>query len=418
MKPQPHDWTQIADIKPVAIPRRQPRSARLIGARPIVDRGGSDADSAPTPATAPSGFARPVVTIVAVLLTVIALTACGLLFGHVGYDFRALFLGASLMVALLLPVTLYQFRHSRASACETAEARRQVANILGGMREGLFLIGRDLRLGATWSASLSPLLHLAAPAGRRFEDVLRPLLDAETLATALTFLQLLWNDQADEDAIESLNPLSQVEVLFANTHGGSERRYLSFSFQRVAGTRAADDCILGVVADITDRVLLARELEQAEADGDSQAELLLQLLRTDPLALVGFLDDADTAFRKSNAMLTANGIGQQHLRSKLNGVLRELDAIRLEAEALPFASFARRLQSIDEVLSRLCAKASLAGNDFLPIVVRLDELMTHAATMRAIHQHIVLLRAASAALAALEHNASTTVTGPGVLELS
>ena len=205
---------------------------------------------------------------------------------------------------------------------------------------------------------------------------------------------------------------------FANAHGGSERRYLSFSFQRVAGTRAADDCLLGVVADVTDRVLLARELEQAEADHDSQAELLLQLLRTDPVTLVSFLDDADDAFRKSNAMLTASGVGQQQLRKKLDGVLRELDAVRIAAKTLAFASFAHRLQSIDEVLSRLCAKASLAGNDFLPIVVRLDELMSHAATMRAIHQHIVLLRAATAALATLEHNEPSSVNAAAVLELS
>ncbi|HXL96854.1 MAG TPA: hypothetical protein VN925_00655, partial [Steroidobacteraceae bacterium] len=84
----------------------------------------------------------------------------------------------------------------------------------------------------------------------------------------------------------------------------------------------------------------------------------------------------------------------------------------------PFASFAQRLQSIDEVLSGLCAKASLTGNDFLPLVVRLDELMSHAATMRVIHQHIVLLRAASAALAALDLRASTLISGPAVLDPS
>ena len=262
------------------------------------------------------------------------------------------------------------------------------------------------------------MLRLSAPAGRHFEDVLQPLLDAHTLSAALTFLQLLWNDEADEDAIDSLNPLSQVEVCFANNHGGSERRYLSFSFRRGAGPRRAEDCILGVVADVTDRVTLARELEQAEADGDSQAELLLQLLRTDPVALVNFLDDADTAFRKSNAMLTATGIGQRQLQKKLSGVLQELDAVTVAAEALSFASFTHRLQRIDEVLSGLCEKTSLTGNDFLPVVIRLDELMSHAATMRAIHQHIVLLRAASAALAALDHRDQTITSGPAVLELS
>ena len=263
------------------------------------------------------------------------------------------------------------------------------------------------------------MLRLSAPAGRRLEDVLRPLLDdEETLAAALTFLRLLWNDEADEDAIESLNPLQQVPVFFSDARGARERRYLSFSFRRVAGALPADDCILGAVADVTDRVLLAQELEQAEADGDSQAELLLQLLRIDPIALVKFLEDADAAFRKSNAILTAPGSGPQQLHKRLIGVLRELDAITTAAEALPFASFAQRLQSIDDVLSGLCGKTPLTGNDFLPVVVRLDELMSHAATMRTIHQHIVLLRAASAALAGLDQRDSSHITGPLVLDLS
>jgi two-component system, chemotaxis family, sensor kinase CheA len=414
MKPQPQDWTRFADIQAVAMTHAQPRRAAWTGAPRLVERLGSQGNGAPAATTAPNSIAPPVAMIVAALLALI--TLCGLLSWHLGYDFRGLLLAAGLALMVLLPITLDQLRQARASAAEAAAARRQVANILGGVREGLFLIGRDLRLGATCSDSLISLLRLTAPAGRHIEDVLRPLLDAETLAAALTFLQLLWNDEADEDAIESLNPLGQVGVSFANS--GGERHYLSFSFKRVSGTRPAEDCILGVVADITDRVLLARELEQLEADGDTQAELLLQLLRTDPLTLVSFLDAADDAFRKSNAMLTASGIGQQQLRRKLSGVLRELDAVRIEAKALALASFAHRLQSIDEVLARLCAKTSLAGNDFLPIVVRLDELMTHAASMRAIQQHIVLLRAASAALAALEHSESTMISRPAVLALS
>jgi hypothetical protein len=249
--------------------------------------------------------------------------------------------------------------------------------------------------------------------------VLRPLLEDEaTLAAALTFLQLLWNDQADAYAIESLNPLAEVKVTFADASGGGERRWLSFSFRRVTGAEPADECIHGVVADITDRVLLARELEQAQADGDSQAELLLQLVRADPPALVEFLDDADTAFRKSNAILTGTGIGQPDLHKKLIAVMRELDAITAAAEALPLVSFAQRLQSIDDVLAGLCAKTALTGNDFLPAIVGLDDLIVHAAAMRSIYQHIVLLRAASAALAALDVRDSSATAAPRVLVAS
>ena len=418
MKLQPNDWTPLADIKAVRIRREKLRGPRPSDSARAGHRNAAGGAGAPSSTIAPPALARSVLPNAAGPVVAIALCAGWLAAAYSGQAQRGLLAGTGVALALLLPITLCLWRHARGLAAEADGARRQLVNILEHLREGLFFIGRDLRLSATYSASMNELLRLSAPAGRRFEDVLQPLLDEKTLAAALTFLQLLWNDEADEEAVESLNPLSQVEVSFPAAGGGCERRFLSFSFRRVAGTVPAGDCILGVVADVTDRVLLARELEQAQADGDWQAELLLQLVRADPVALVAFLDDADSAFRKSNAILTASGIGQRQLRQKLMGVLRELDAVTAEAEALPFASFAQRLQSIDDVLSGLCAKASLTGNDFLPLVVRLDELMSHAATMRAIHQHIVLLRAASAALAALDLRASTLISGPAVLNPS
>jgi hypothetical protein len=379
-------WAQLADVRSVHQPEPAQRRRRA----------GDHAGAPPATTTPPlPALALPLLPLLGLLAPALIIAACaGWLHGPLA--------GAAVAPLLALPIGLCLTIAAGARSAAIA-SRGQLHHILGSMHEALFVIGRDLRLGATSSASMRELLRVSAPAGRRVEDLLRPLLDDEgTLAAALTFLRLLWNDDADEHAVESLNPLAQVQVRFADARGGGERRWLSFSFRRVSGADPADDCIHAVVADVTDRVLLARELEQAQSDGDSQAELLLQLVRADPPALVAFLDDADSAFRKSNAILTGTGIGQPDLHKKLIAVLRELDAITAAADALPFASFAQRLQGIDDVLAGLCAKTQLTGNDFLPAIVRLDELIGHAATMRSIYQHIVLLRAASAALAALD----------------
>lgn len=388
-------WTQLADVRSVHHPEPAQRRRRA----------GDNAGAAPAAIHAPlPALALPVLPLLGLLAPALTVAACA-------WWLRGPLAGAAVALVLALPIGLCLTIAAGARGAAIA-TRGQLHHILGSMHEALFVIGRDLRLGTICSASMRELLRVSAPAGRRIEDLLRPLLDDEgTLAAALTFLRLLWNDQADEHAVESLNPLAQVQVRFADARGGGERRWLSFSFRRVTGAEPADDCIHAVVADVTDRVLLARELEQAQSDGDSQAELLLQLVRADPPALVAFLDDADTAFRKSNAILTGTGIGQPDLHKKLIAVLRELDAITAAADALPFASFAQRLQSIDDVLAGLCAKTQLTGNDFLPAIVRLDELIGHAATMRSIYQHIVLLRAASAALAALDLRASSTAAG-------
>jgi len=308
-----------------------------------------------------------------------------------GRNLRALLLAGSTIAAVLLALMLYYAWRWRQSAQAAQLAQRQVTNILGTVREGLFLIGRDLTVGEICSDSLRDLLRVEVPAGSHFRDVLAPLVDEKTLTAALKFLGLLWKEKVHEDLIESVNPLSQIEATFANARGGTDVRYLAFSFRRVRA-EARDESVLGVVSDITDRVLLARELEQVRADSGSQAALLLQLLRADQEQLQLFTASADVALRKSNAMLTAPGIEQQDLKNKLNGVFRELHSIKGEAAALALNTFVQRIHVIEDMLQSLRTRSALSGNDFVPIVVKLDEFINHLAQMQALQERVLALR--------------------------
>src|SRR5580658_9203127 len=314
-----------------------------------------------------------------------------------GRNLRSLLLAGTMVAALLLGAMLYYAYRSSKSAAQAEDAQRQVENILGTVREGLFLIGRDLKLGSTCSGSLKDLLHIQNPSGQTFEDVLKTLVDDKTTKAALKFLGLLWRDKVHEDLIESINPLNEVEVAFSAPTGGTDTRYLAFSFRRVRGNDTSGDYILGVVGDVTDRVLLARELEQVKADNDSQAAVLLQILKVDPQQLQSFLTNADVAFRKSNAMLTAPGKEQEDLKKKLNGVFRELHAAKGEAASLGLSSFVQRIHAAEDYLSTLRNKPQLNGNDFMPVVVKLDELMSHAASIHGMQDRVAGFRVAPAA---------------------
>ena len=170
-------------------------------------------------------------------------------------------------------------------------------------------------------------------------------------------------------------------------------RYLAFSFRRVRGAGSRGDYVLGAVADVNERVLLARELEQVKTESDSQSELLLQLLRVEPAQLHMFLSSADVAFRKSNAMLTERGNEQEELRAKLNGVFRELHATKGEAAALALSSFVERIHAAEDKLAELRNRSTLNGNDFLPIVVKLDDLMSLVAQIQSMQERMSTLRA-------------------------
>jgi signal transduction histidine kinase len=305
-----------------------------------------------------------------------------------GQSLRVLLLAGTGIFGLLLALMVYFAYRSRQSAGQAASAQQQVSNILETVREGLFLIGRDQRLGDTYSASLTYLLRTDSPAGRSFEDLLRQLVDDKTLAAAAKFLALLWKEKVHEDLIESINPLSEVEVSFTSPAGRPDVRYLSFSFRRVRGLQAAGDYLLGAVSDVTDRVLLARELEHAKGENESQTGLLFELMRIEPVQLHACLANADAAFRHSNALLQAPGHEHEDLVQKLEGVFRELHAVKGEAGALGLRQLVSRIHAIEDVLSGLRTRQPLAGSDFLPVVIQLDELITQASEIQALSERL------------------------------
>src|ERR1700690_1038774 len=271
---------------------------------------------------------------------------------------------------------------------QASGAHQQVNSILETVREGLFLIGRDLRLGDTYSTSLTTLLRTESPAGQGFEGLPRHLVDDKTLKAASKFLALLWKEKVHEELIESINPLSQVEASFTAPNGHSEVRYLSFSFRRVRGLRAAGDYLLGAVSDITDRILLARELDHARGASESQAGLLFEIMRIEPRQLHACLSNADVAFRKSNALLQTPGHEPEALLQKIDGVFRELHSVKGEASAIGLSHLVQRIHAIENVLSGLRIRQPLSGSDFLPVVTQLDELISLASEIQVLSERL------------------------------
>lgn len=297
--------------------------------------------------------------------------------GDRGRSLRTFLVIGAAVAGLLLALMLYFSLRSRRASADARRAERQVADILGTVREGLFLLDRNLALGAVHSASLTRILHSDVVRGSSFEEMLRPLVPAKTLATAMKFVNLLWKEKVHEDLIDTVNPLNQIEVQFSRTGGGTESRHLSFAFKRVKSAGGQGEHLLGIVTDVTDRVQIARELEQSKAENLAQLDLVMQLLQVPGAQLQAFVRDSDMALRKGNAILKQPGREESELRSKLNGVFREVHTIKGEAGGLGLGSVAARVHQLEESLAALRERPTLDGNDFIPIVVKLDELMSY-----------------------------------------
>jgi signal transduction histidine kinase len=291
-------------------------------------------------------------------------------------------LSGGVLAVLLLGLAAAYLQVARGRGERAArDAQDQTRDILATVREGFFLLDADYRIGAVWSQALTNMFGRSTFAGLTFEELLRDKVPSETLNTAMKFIKLLWGERAHENLMKSINPLGQLEVNMDNGRGGKETRYLQFDFHRVMGPKGVKH-VLCAVGDITSSVLLARELHEAQENAHSQLDMMVGMLHSDPLQLGSFLDSASAGLKHVNAILKEPARTHAEFSKKLVGLSRELHTMKGEAAALNLMSIAQRVHHLEDMLAELKARNELTGNDFLPLVLKLDELLAHLRGVR------------------------------------
>ena len=299
---------------------------------------------------------------------------------------------AGVLAALVLAAAAAYFQLTRSRHERVArDAQEQTRDILRTVREGFFLLDANYKIGTVWSDALSGMFSRNDFAGLSFEELLRDLVPPATLATATKYIKLLWGDRAHESLMKTINPLGQLEITMDNGHGSKETRYLQFDFHRVMGPEGIKH-VLCAVGDITSSVLLARELQESQDNASAQFDMMLGMMHVDPLQLMSFLDTAEIGLKLVNTILKEPARTDAEFRKKLSGLFRELHTIKGEASALNLKSVATRVHAIEDMVSECKKKPELSGNDFLPMVVKLDDLLAHLRGVREMAARLTVLK--------------------------
>ena len=284
---------------------------------------------------------------------------------------------SGLVIALLLVVlvtVLLSARQQQESSLR--QARQQTLDILRTVKDGLFLLDRKLTIGAAYSAALESLFQRKDFAGLAFENLLKSIVSERTLATALKFVKILWAERTNEKLVKTINPLGEVEVHIDGGNGKFDTRYLQFEFHRVRVDGEITH-VLVCVSDVTARVDLARELQTAQSQAQGQVDTLLGILHIDHAQLTSFLSDSNAAMKMINAVLREPTREEGVFRKKLDTLFRQVHSVKGEAAALGLSSIESRAHAFEDDLKSLKEKPGLSGNDFLPLVIKLDDLLTH-----------------------------------------
>jgi two-component system chemotaxis sensor kinase CheA len=275
---------------------------------------------------------------------------------------------------VLLIVALLNARSKQEATLR--EARQQTADILRTVKDGLFLIDENLVIGTAYSGALEMMFQRKDLAGLGFEDLLKDIVSEKTLTTALKFVKVLWSERTNEKLVKSINPLGEVEVRLAMGHGKFDTRYLDFEFHRVRVDGKITHVLVSV-SDVSSRVELARELQNSQKQAQAQVDTLLGILHIDPGHLASFLNDSNAAMKMINAVLREPAREEGAFRKKLDTLFRQAHSVKGEAAALGLSSIESRAHSFEDDLKALREKPDLSGNDFLPLVIKLDDLLTH-----------------------------------------
>jgi two-component system, chemotaxis family, sensor kinase CheA len=295
-------------------------------------------------------------------------------------------IGVGLAAALAALVGYLSLARGKQAAAASA-ARQQTEDILSTVREGLFLLDSDLRIGSIHSHATAQLFQRESVAGLTFEDLLRDLVTAKTLAIATKFIKVLWSERTKENLIRSINPLNEVELVVKGEKGekggkgGDETRYLEFNFHRVRRDGEITH-VLVAVADVTARVALAAQLKGAQDSAQTQMDAFLSILHVDPNQLSSFLDDSDVAFKMINATLRDPARDSASFRRKIDGLFRQIHSIKGEASAIGLGSMEARSHALESDLAALRERSDLSGDDFLPLLTKFDDLVSHSHSVR------------------------------------
>ncbi|HSI54645.1 MAG TPA: ATP-binding protein [Ramlibacter sp.] len=272
----------------------------------------------------------------------------------------------------------------------TSDAAIEVANeenreILTSVREGLFLITPDFRLGSQLSNSAHTLFGRKLAPGDDFFTLLAPLVSAKALTDARDYVQLLFAPHVKEALVQGINPLSEVEVAIKNRLGQDARRHLSFHFNRVQEDGAVRH-LLVTVQDISARIELEAKLQGERQRSQKEFAMLLRAIDADPALLRQFVTRAEASLLEVNDIMrsTSGAQGESAILKRLDEIARRIHSLKGDAGTLGLDTVANQAHQFESELHRLRQSGGDLGAALLSLPLPVEDLLTKISALKSL----------------------------------
>lgn len=297
--------------------------------------------------------------------------------------------GISLAIINFLFIMLHFLRQLRDSDLVLEQARKETTEILQTVNEGLFLVDEKMLIGNQHSKHLIEILGVADIAGQNFQHLLESIISEKDAETARGFIELLFDKKIKEKLIGDLNPLNLIEVNIAKASGGFLNKHLQFSFARALQDGVISH-VLVTVQDVTEKIRLEKALVESRKNSESQIELITSLLHTHPSLLQEFITNSYNCYNRINNILRQPAKATQLVKEKAVSIFREIHNFKGEAASLKLEYFENQAHAIEDTLADLRSKAEITGNDYLPLTVQLENLISYTQQVQQLTEKLAL----------------------------
>lgn len=294
---------------------------------------------------------------------------------------------SGIVLALLnFAFILFKFlRRLRTSDAAIEAANEENREILASVREGLFLLTPDNRLGSQLSRSAHDLFGRSLLPGQDFFKVLGTLVSGKVLEDGRDYVSLLFSPHVKEQLVQGINPLSEVKVTVKNRLGQETTRHLSFHFNRVLEDGAVRH-LLVTVQDISQKVELEIRLQEERKRSEKEFSMLLKAFETEPAMMRSFVERSEASLLEINDLLrsTSSASSEAQVLKAVDGAYRRIHAFKGDAASLGLDVLATLAHKFENELQKLKETGTASGDTLLALPLPLEDLLAKLTTFKAI----------------------------------
>ncbi len=259
--------------------------------------------------------------------------------------------------------------------------------ILASVREGLFLLTPDHRLGSQLSRSTHELFGKTLAPGQAFFELLSPLVSEKALTDAHDYVELLFSPHVKEQLVQGINPLSEVQLTVKNRLGQDTHRYLSFHFNRVQEGSAVRH-LLVTVQDITQKMELQARLAGERQRSQKELSMMLKAFETEPAMMRSFVERAEASLLEVNDLLrsTSSASSEAQVLKAVDGAYRRIHAFKGDAASLGLEILTTLAHQFETELQKLKDNGAASGDALLALPLPLEDLLAKVGAFKAMGQ--------------------------------